>query len=107
MTTIPATGTLPAGWWMDEDYRAWVESEVKRLTRAGHSTREICTRLGLSGRSVVRMRSRPDEKPEDPRAMRWQWIADGIEAGDSTDVIADRAGVHPATVRRHRARMQA
>lgn len=108
MTTINAAGTLPSGWWMDETYRAWVEEQIRGYLKAGLNTREICQRTGVSGKTVDRIRTRPERDPdvETEAELRRGWIYDGLDAGDSITVIAERVGVHPATVRKYRARMQ-
>lgn len=108
MTTINASGDLPSGWWMDETYRAWVEDQIRGMLTDGLTTRDICTRTGVSGKTVDRIRQRPERDPDEltEREQRWATITEHLEKGERAEDIAELIGVHPATVRRLKARMQ-
>lgn len=52
---------LPRGWQNDPLFAPAVRARVLEMSRAGYSSNEIARRIGLSARSVIRIRRRDRE----------------------------------------------
>lgn len=57
--SVPASGALPRGWWNDPVIRDDVREQIRALLARGYLTdQEVARRVGVSGRTMVRLRAR-------------------------------------------------